>query len=353
MANVPPPALPPLGRPRAPWGMLFRAVGVAGDWKTLALAALGLLALRIGWSALAQAFPDSAWLEGSGSIYLPGLRRPVAVYGVLGSFLAIFRADVSAWSRVGAVLASAWTLVVWGLFGGAIVRIAVTRIAGSGTSSVISALKFSAARLGSLVAAPLTPLLVAGLIALGGAAVGLLDRIPGGTGLAAALAVVPLLIGILDAVILLLLALAWPLMIATVIAEDEDFFDAISRSYSYVNQRFALYAGYVALAAVIGVIGFTIVVLFLTVALGLADWSVSLGAPRDVGFRFLSLESTGSALGSFWSGLVDYLALAWIYSYAWSAAAIIYLLLRLDVDGKDLHEISPVAPEPAPLIAED
>src|ERR1700733_863353 len=100
MANVPPPALPPLGRPRAPWGMLFRAVGVAGDWKTLALAALGLLALRIGWSALAQAFPDSAWLDASGSIYLPGLRRPVAVHGVLGSFLAIFRADVSAWSRI-------------------------------------------------------------------------------------------------------------------------------------------------------------------------------------------------------------------------------------------------------------
>jgi hypothetical protein len=352
MANVPTPALPPLERPRAPWRLLFRAFGVAADWKALVLAALGLLALTIGWKSIALVFPDSPWLDAPFTIFLPGSSRPIAVYGVFGSFLAIFRADVSAWSRLGAVLASVWTLIVWGLFGGAIVRIAVTRIAGTGPIRLISALRFSAARIGSLVAAPLTPLLVAVLFALGGAGIGLLDRIPGGTGPAAALAIVPLLIGMVDAVILLVLVLAWPLMIATVIVENEDFFDAISRSYSYVNQRFALNAGYLTLAAVIGALGFAIVVLFLTVSMGLADWSVSLGAPRDVGFRFVNPGSMGTDPGNFWTRLVDYLAVAWIYSFAWSAAAVIYLLLRLDVDGKDLHEICPIAPVPLPSVVE-
>jgi hypothetical protein len=352
MANVPQPALPPLARPHAPWQLLFRAIGIAFDWNALALAGLGLLALTLGWKALALAFPDSPWLQSSLVLALPGTRRPMVVYGVLGSFLEIFRADVSAWSRIGAVSASAWTLLVWGLFGGAIVRIGVTRMAGSEAAGAISALRFSAARLGSLVAAPLTPLLVAGLFALAGAAIGLLDRIPGGTGPAAALAFVPLLIGLLDAVILLLLALAWPLMIATVITENEDFFDAISRSYSYVNQRFALYAGYLALAGILGAIGLGLVVVFLTAALGLADWSVSLGAPQGVGFRFLNPDLSITSVGDFWSGLVNYLVVTWIYSYAWSAASVIYLLLRLDVDGKDIHEIYRIPPAPAAPLAE-
>ena len=268
-----------------------------------------------------------------------------AVAGLIAPFVTLFRPDQSAWIRLEAALASLWALLVWGLFGGAIARVAVVRIASGGRVGLVSALRFSLARLGSLVAAPVAAIFVAMLIGLAGAAVGLLDRLPGtiGTSAATLLAIIPLVVGLLDAVILLGLALAWPLMIATVVAEGEDFFDAISRSYSYVNQRTARYAGYLALATIIGTIGLAAVGLFVVAALGLADWSVGLGAPRGGGFRFLDPTSADRAglpiVAHFWTGVVEMLAAGWVYSYLWTAVAIVYLLLRFDVDGAEVHGV--------------
>ncbi len=238
-----------------------------------------------------------------------------------------------------------WLLFVWGLFGAAIARIAAVQVATGERAGMVPALRFSLARIGGTVAAPMAPILVAMLIGLTGAAVGLLDRIPGPFGRSAAtiLAFVPLAVGLLDAVILLGLALAWPLMIATVAAEGEDLFDAISRSYSYVNQRTVRYAALLLLVLVIGAIGLAAVGLFVVAALGLADWSMSLGAPRNDGFRFLDPTSADRAglptVAHLWTGAVGFLAAGWIYSYLWSASAIVYLLLRLDVDGADVHEV--------------
>ena len=156
--------------------------------------------------------------------------------------------------------------------------------------------------------------------------------------------------------ILLGLGLAWPLMVATVAAEGEDFFDAMSRSYSYVNQRTALYAAYLAVAAIVGAIGLAAVGLFVATALGLADWSVGLGAPRGEGFRFLDPTSAGRAglpvVAHLWTGVVDMLAAGWIYSYLWSAAAIRYLMLRFDVDGADVHDIYEPSLGPGAVVPE-
>ena len=81
------------------------------------------------------------------------------------------------------------------------------------------------------------------------------------------------------ALILAGLALGWPLMIATVAAEGEDAPDALSRSYSYVNQRLARYAVHAAIAWAIGMAGLPAAILFARLVLGLAGWGVGLGAP--------------------------------------------------------------------------
>jgi len=355
MAVGHPAPLPPLERPRNQWRLLFRAIGVASDPRSLILAALGVVAIRVGWSALTSALDQPHWssvtigydhtghealgspLENAEGLAML-LLRPAS--RLLLPFISFFRPDVSAGERFYFGLVAVWSLVVWSIFGGAIARIAVVRVANGGRVGVLSALKFSLTRLGTLIAAPMVPLAVAWLIAITGMAVGLLNRVFPAA--ATALAFIPLIVGLLDAVILLGLVVAWPLMVATVAADGEDFFDAISRSYSYVNQQTFRYAAYLGLAGLIGCLGIVAVNLFVRTALGLADWSISLGAPRLVGFRF-ALSSTDSSdlpwVARGWNGLVEALVSGWTSSYLWSTAAIVYLVLRRDVDGAGIYEI--------------
>lgn len=347
MANTPLPPLPP----RPSWRLLVRAIGAASDPRSLILAALGVVTLQAGWSALALIFGftaiDGSWTpfdlsdlpsEGLYSFLLVVLRP---VYRLFYPVIASFRPDIPGVERFYFVLCSFWSLVVWSLFGCAIVRIAVVRVATSARVGLLSALKFSLARMGTLVAAPLVPLGVACLFAVLGVAVGLLDRVI--PALATALAFIPLIVGLIDAVILLGLAGAWPLMVATVAAEGEDFFDAVSRSYSYVNQQTVRYAAYLGLATLLGGLGLIAVHFFATTALALADWSISLGAPRNVGFRFGTGSSVAAsglpAVARSWRWLVEIVISGWTSSYLWTTAAIIYLVLRRDVDGSEIHDI--------------
>lgn len=367
MADAYPPPNATIERPRTPWRLIFRAVGLASDPGAIVLAALGLTALRAGWAGLAWGLGRAPWLGATPGGLPPGLDGPdrlIAgvvgpVIGLIAPFVEFFRPDVPAWSRVEAALASLWALVVWGLFGGAIARVAVVRVASGGRVGVVSALGFSLKRLGSLTAAPIAPIVVAILIGLAGAAVGLLDRLPTpiGPAMATALAFVPLVVGLIDAAILLGLALAWPLMVATVVAEGEDFFDAISRSYSYVNQRTTRYAGYLLLTTAVGAAGLVAVGLFVVAALGLADWGLGLGAPRGEGFRFLdptSADRSGlPAVAHVWTGSVATLAAGWVYSYVWTSAAILYLILRHDVDGAEVHDIYEPGHESDPFVPDE
>lgn len=344
-----PPAPDPV--PPPPWSLLLRAAGAASTAHCLVLAALGLVALKAGWAGIGAVFGDRPWLSWAGPSPRPEsiegmIARVVApIGGVVAPFVAVFSPAGSAGDRLVAAAGAAWAVVVWSLFGGAICRVAAVRVARGGRIGVVRALGFSLRRLKSLLAAPAAPLAVAWLIGGMGAAVGLLDRIPGRIGVAAAtaLAFVPLLVGLLDAVILLGLAAAWPLMVATVVVEGEDFFDALSRSYSYVNQRTIRYAGAVAILGAIGVVGLAAVGLFAATVLGLADWSLALGAPRDVGFRFLGTESADASglpvVARFWNGAVETIVGAWTYSYLWASAAVVYLFLRRDVDGAEVHDI--------------
>jgi hypothetical protein len=229
-----------------------------------------------------------------------------------------------------------WAVTVWGIFGGAIGRIAAVQLASDGRPGIGSALRFALRKSGSLIGAPLTPMVAVAAFSAFLAAFGLIYRIPGGIGptVAAFLGFVPMLVGLVMALVLLGLAVGWPLMHATVATEGEDAADALSRSYSYVNQRFVRYLAHVGFAWAVGTLGLFAVILVARVVVGLVRWGVGLGAPGSVDSPELA-----RTVDTFWVALVAWLAHGWIYSYFWSATSIIYRILRRDVDGADWYDV--------------
>ena len=354
MADVPGAAGPPGPRPFLEIRPLLRALGIATDARKILLASAGLLALYAGWLALIHAFPgsrlpvdhDPDWPGSSIAADLPEFSRQGLLDAaddlgapfrtLVAPTAALFVRGLGPAGWLQSALMALWAAIVWGVAGGAIARIAVVQAALDRRVGLMTALRFALGKAGSLIGAPLTPMLAVAILAGGCALFGLLYRIPGpiGGGLAAVFGFVPLLLGLLMALILVGLAFGWPLMHATIAAEGEDAPDALSRSYSYVNQRMARYAAHVLAGLAIGTVGLMGVVVFARVVLGLADWGVSLGAPDLDG-----LSGWAASGRRFWAHAVGLLVIAWVYSYFWSAASILYLILRRDVDGTAWHDV--------------
>jgi hypothetical protein len=76
----------------------------------------------------------------------------------------------------------------------------------------------------------------------------------------------------------------------------------------------------------------------------LTHWSVGLTAPLALMESFFASPPTSSstiagAAHGFWLGVLRLLAHGWIFSFFWTAAAYLYLWLRLDIDGCPWSEI--------------
>ncbi len=356
-------------------GRLTRGIERAIDSRKLILAAVGILLVHGGWVALGVVFRDPAGPTIAALPRLGDVPTPFGPAGVVGAIIEAatriadpYRALVGparllfgiglGWRvTLYGALAMGWAVVVWSLIGGAIARIAVVQSAEAGTVGIMTALKFAIRKAVPLAGPPLSAGAGAGAFALIGGAIGLVYQVPGGTIVGGALAGVSMVLGIVMALILLGLAAGWPLMVATVAAEGEDGFDALSRAYSYVYQRTTFYAACVAFAWVVGAVGLAFVGLFARTVIGLAAWGVALGAPDAAVAEGFGGAGTGlgGALHGSWIGAVGLLAYAWIYSYFWTAAAQIYLILRREVDGAEPHDVyrpgeeaEPFAPEPSP-----
>ncbi|WP_435019383.1 hypothetical protein TA3x_001267 [Tundrisphaera sp. TA3] len=374
MADDPSSSGSPAARTFLAFAPMLRAVGIASDAKKLILAAAGLALLCGGWWGIARAFGDHAPLP-----ILPGSPLAIGAGTPEGWSYALARrvaeparavvapfADLLSPRPAGAAvglqsaLMGLWALIVWGIFGGAIARIAVVQAACGRRIGIGSAVRFAFRKAGSLIGAPLIPFLAVILFIAANAALGLVSRIPGGVGptVVAVLGFIPIALGMVTALILLGLALGWPLMHVTIAAEDEDAPDALSRSYSYVNQRFFRYAIHVALAWGIGMVGLFLAAQFARFVLHLAGWSVALGASANP-----DVPPSARSIADGWAYLVALLLHGWAYSYFWSAASILYLILRRDVDGKEWDDVAlpehegdrfaaePAStPEPAPAV---
>ena len=377
------------------WTRLFRAVGAAIDAKKLILAVLGLLLFQAGREGLDRFFPRSEavllhpWPAKGLSTAPPRVLEPPGpgfpvdrtslwadlssapwrltepVRYLVGPFVAIFALGNDWRAFCHALLAAVWGAMVWGIFGGAIARIAVVGAARTERIGIGEALRFTRRKWLALIGTPLCPLLGVAFFTAFCAAFGLLYRLPVAIGptLAGILAVLPLLAGLVMTIILISLAVGWPLMHATIAAEGEDGFDALSRSFAYVNQRPLRYAACVALAWALGILGLIVVDLFARTTVHMAQWGLGFGAPGDVLSALFQggtapVAPSARAVHTFWLGLVGLVAHGWIYSYFWTASVIIYLILRHDVDGTPWHVIAPperrafefdLEPSPEPL----
>jgi len=375
-----------------PWLCLIRCVKLAISARLLILSAMGTLLTLVGWTLLGQILVDDpylvkgvneyqgnplraamdlvpdrppllypqtvpiadtamddtveGWLQAPRSILA---RRPEPVFGswhfLSRPFGQMFQSGLTVQKLAFLALCGLWAVLVWAFFGGCIARVAAVRLAAGERVTWGAMLRHARTKWRAYVAAPLFPLVTVLLLTLPVALAGFLFLRLDWTVLIAGL-VWPLLLlaGFLMALLLLGLAFGWPLMWATIASEGTDSFDALSRSYSYTYERPLHYLFYAVVAAVFGILGWIVVVNFaagvIALTTGAAAWGAGAARVDEVtaasGFSALG---AGAALIRFWIGCVKLLAVAYLFSYFWTAATAIYLLLRRNVDATEMDEV--------------
>jgi hypothetical protein len=343
---------------------ILSAIRLAFDIRKVIVAAAGLVLLQLGWSILDWMLPASAdatpelswtsgvvglrptglhWAESSGRLATERLLEPLRL--LVSPLLALVEPGAS-WGRMlHGLLGLLWLVAIWGICGGAIARIALLQIAKQQQMAIADAFRFAVRSAGPLCLAPLCPLLGLGFCALISAGFGALYRVPVlGPPLGGTLLVVPLLLGLIMAMLAAGLVAAWPLMHAAVAAGADDALDALSRSFSYVSQRLGALAVLLLPIALQGFVGFVLVELLASVVVQLTAWSLALTAPLDLINPLFSGDGTAggtiaAVVHTLWLSVVRLLAHAWVYSFTWSAAALLYLWLRNAVDFTPWTEI--------------
>jgi hypothetical protein len=336
--------------------LLVRAGRLAAGGRTLAIAAAATLVCGLGWMSIAGALRPA---EAAGTLDAyaagPWARHSLEVGGLLGTdfllprgvpaiapqvlgFSSLLRIDQPASEWFALLACLAWGVIVWAWPAAIITRRAALELVREERIGFGATLRFVRRRLASYQGAPWLPTVGLLLITVPAALLGLLAR--SSVGLAFAGIVWPLvLIGALAAAVLVIgLALGWPLLWAAISVDGGDAFDAVSRTYSYVFDSVLRFVGYVALAALVGVAGYVGISVLAAVTLHLALWTVSWGAGADwlntVGDLPFGLRAI-----TFWSNGVWLVTNAYLPSYVLTAGTAIYLLLRFRVDGAELDQL--------------
>lgn len=369
-----------------PWLQMYRAFRIALDGRKLLLASIALL-LMSGGQHLIDRAPFSSTGKGEEaaagaqwpwetpaiapreetSLWEQATSAPTAVLAdavahvsvVLSPFRDIidpgaelFRfgndwSDVAyAWTRL------LWVLAVWSLFGGAISRIAALQFVDSRDIGLRSAVQYSGRRFLSIFSAPLLPLIFIAFFWLVCVLVGLVARIPAvGEVVAGVLWFLPLLCGLVITVIVLCVTAGWPLMVCTVSVEGSDSFDGLSRSYDYLLHR-PWYALWLVLQAMVyGSIVLFFAAAVIDLATHAAVWASATGGGLerigsltgaigpDEDIRLAETSFTARTIFALWTQLTSLLIWALVYSFFWSSATIIYLLLRRSLDATPLNHV--------------
>ena len=240
-----------------------------------------------------------------------------------------------------------WTLLVWGLIGGAITRVAVVRLGCDEAVPIRSALSYSSSRLTAYMLSPLFPIFFVLLLTIPLALLGVLLRFEMGVLLVSLVWILVLVAGLGMAYQLLGTMFGWPLMWVVISAEETgDHYEAYSRSFAYTFQRPFHYLFYATVALIVGGLGWILIQVFAELTIHMSYWSVMWGCGaenverlRMVGSEDGRMLTTGRLLISVSEGLVSLVAAAYAYSFFWCASAALYLLLRKSVDQTEFDEV--------------
>ena len=333
-----------------PWTQIFRAPRIAFSFRKIVLGAVvfalfDLLgsawpvvpAAEFVWPGLGVGSTDQ-WLlrvpaepgEFARRLTLEGFGTTTPVTGLfqlIGSLLG-----KPTWGTAGMAVASIviW-LLLWGVAGCALSRMAAVEVAKSERTGLGSALRLAFRYVFDLVYAPGLPLLAAAFLGLIAAGFAALSRIPGaGPAVAGALWCIPLALGFGMLLVLIGATAGWPLMVAGIAVERSDGFDGLSRAYGYIYDRPWHFVWYVIVAIVIGGIGVFAVACAADLGVLLADGSAAWG---------LAADSGALAGARVWHAVLAYLVQGYVASYFWSASTIVYMLLRQSSDGVQLTEL--------------
>jgi hypothetical protein len=256
-------------------------------------------------------------------------------------------------------------LTIWSVFGGAITRIAAVHFARDEKISIRQALAFSTSKFLSFVSAPVIPMIIIIAIGLVMTVGGLLINIPIlGPIAIGAFFFLALAAGFVMTLVLLGLAGGFNLMYPTIAVEGSDSFDAISRSFSYLYARPWRLGFYTAVAIGYGALTYLFVRYFIYILLSLVHiflgrlvfahsaslaplWQTLWPSPSSIGrlsydIDWISLspgERVGAVLISFWVHLAVYMLGSFTISFYFSVSAIIYYLLRHEVDATELDDV--------------
>ncbi len=347
-----------------PWLIIFRAFRLAIRARFLIISAVAILATTGGWQIIALVFSGTGdthlqnqiaaetadgscpWNTLSGMVPdspgYPNLEdsKPITLAWTQLStpFRRVFSLKATTSELAFWVLCGLWTLAVWSFAGGAITRTTAVQLAADEKLGWSSMATYVLARWRSYIGAPLFPLLGVLLVTIPILILGLLLRSGATTWIAGLVWILPLAGGLLAAILLLGLLFGWPLMWATISSEGTDSFDALSRSYAYVFQRPLQYLFYIMVAAVLGALGWLLVMNFAAGVIHLTYWSASWGAGNAAVEETMSAGG-GASIVHFWTSCVKILAVGYLYSYFWTASTAIYFVLRRDVDATEMDEV--------------
>jgi hypothetical protein len=396
-----------------PWLLLLRSVRISLMARVLLLGAAGLLTTLIGWNLIYSMFHNSTdpvitnwgassnlriwehavhqkneftWLDTSarsaGEVFDSArewlVHGPIMIWAYFTRpFVAMFNSQLTPTGFLFLLLCGIWEVLMWGLFGGAITRIAALKFTRDEAPGLIAALKHAFSKWFSYSLPPLVALAGASLFAIQLVVVGLFMNWGPLAFLAALVWPFVILLGLMMAVLLIGALIGWPLMWATVSVEGTDAFDALSRSYAYTYHRPWRFLWYVIFALFLAIASMFVVKLFASSAIALGNWSVDWGlqntkmrtvvapappantAPKldltpgsnaEVKVEIPALEapaeqeltssySAAASIIGFWKMIVAMLVAGYQAGFLWVASVGIYLLLRRDIDGVQTGEV--------------
>jgi hypothetical protein len=331
----------------------------------------------------------------------PVLVEPLLKF--LSPIIGLFDPGGNFWVRLYLLFLIAWMLLMWAFFGGVITRMAIVQIAGKEGGGLRDAIRFVKARYLSYFFSPIVPILLIFAVVLGCVVFGVFHLIPlfGDIVVDGLFWWIPLGAGFVMTLLVVGL-IGYPLMYTTLSAEGSDTFDALSRSYNYVYESPWNYIWYGFVAILYGAVVVFFVVFWSSLMVYLGKWGVSqtpftqsadrspeylfIYTPTSFGWRELMLKGSpaeitsdpaaagtddqgnpvkqtdgyyykdpksankymkdyswynyaGAGMVAFWMTLLFMLMLGFSYSYFWTAASMIYLLMRKKVDEVEVDEI--------------
>jgi len=350
-----------------PWLILVKALRVTLLVRVLLLALVGMLLTQWGWTGIDRLFSidavavhqfDSESLLLNQAVQSHTIQRGALLlqresgtflhgwYWLTEPFLRLADRGLTWNSSLGFTLRGLWGIAVWGLFGGAIARTAAMYLARGETLGPLIALREAIVLWPSTVGAPLIVLLAAAAMAVPLVLLGLLIQLNFMAVLVSLLWVFVLTFGFMLAIVLLGLAIGWPLMWACLGVERSDAFDGVSRCYAYVYQKPLQMAFYVAVATLLGLVGDAVVAAFVSTAITLSEWVLSWGTGVVRADQLLTTEWQASVAPlaaraiNGWTWAFMLVIKSYPLACLWPMSVGIYLLLRRHVDATEMEEIS-------------